>query len=93
MAFTEDLAPFFNRADFADDATVGGVELAGIFDNDYIDTFGIVAGSQPSLLVASAAVSAIKFGDAVVIGAANYTVNDIKPGGTGLTRILLSAAT
>lgn len=72
-------------------ATVGGVSVSGIFDDAYLDPLGI-AGSQPSLLCASADVSGAAQGSAVVVNAVSYTVGSIQPDGTGMTRLLLQEA-
>lgn len=71
--------------------TVGGVSVAGIFDDAYLDPLGI-AGSQPSLLCASADVSTAAQGTAVVVNAVSYTVGSIQPDGSGMTRLLLQEA-
>lgn len=93
MAFTEDLADFIN----ADTpgyvlATVGGVYVGGLFDEAYLDPFG-VAGSQPALVCARASVSSAVQGTVVVLNAVNYTVGSKKDNpedlGSGLTRLLL----
>lgn len=73
-------------------ATVGGVPgISGIFDDAYIDPLGM-SGSQPSLLCASADVSAAAQGAAVVVNAVSYTVGSIQADGTGMTRLLLQEA-
>lgn len=87
MAFAEDLTPYF--ADFGITATVGGVSVRGIFDNAYQDSFGIVASPQPSLLIASSSAPSAAVGDSVVANTATYTIAEIQPDGTGMTRLLL----
>lgn len=69
-------------------ATVGGVVVAGVFDNAYADPLGF-SGSTPSLLCASADVSTAAQGTAVAVNGVNYTVAGIEPDGTGMTRLLL----
>lgn len=71
------------------EATVSGVSVAGIFDNAYQDSFGIVASPQPSLLVASSSAASAAVGDSVVANSTTYTVAEIQPDGTGMTRLLL----
>ena len=53
MAFTEDFASYF--VDFGVTATVDGVSVRGIFDNDFLATLGVVAGSPACPLPALAA--------------------------------------
>ena len=87
MAFVEDLAPFF--VDWAIDAVIGGVTVPGIFDKTYLESMGIVAGSNPVLLV-PASVSAAE-GTAVSVNGTSYTVASVEPDGTGLTILQLEA--
>lgn len=71
-------------------ATVGAVSgVEGIFDNAYQDAFGIVASPQPSLLIASSSAASAAVGDSVVANSTTYTVAEIQPDGTGMTRLLL----
>jgi len=71
-------------------ASVGAVSgVEGTFDNAYEDAFGIVAGTSPSLLILTAAAPAVAHGTAVVIGGVSYTVTNVRPDGTGMTRLML----
>lgn len=90
MAFVEDTAPFL--ADFGVAATVGGVSLTGIFDNAYADPFGIVASASPVLLIVSSAAPSAAVGNTVVVGGITYTIAEIQPDGTGITRLMLKTA-
>lgn len=76
--------------DFGIDATVGGVACKGIFDEAYAETFGIVGGVAPSLLLPTT-VAATEC-TAVVIGARNFTVTGTEPDGTGFHRLRLESA-
>ena len=87
MAIVENFPSFL--ADFGVAATVDGVAVTGIFDNDYGDPLGLVAGSRPVLQVIASAVPSVDLGDAVTIGALSYTVAEIQPDGTGMTRLVL----
>jgi hypothetical protein len=92
MPFTENLAVFIN----ADTpgyvlATVGGVSVAALFDNEYAAAFDI-DGSGPALTVASASVPSAAQGDAVVVGGVSYTVAAIRPDGTGASVLRLLEA-
>lgn len=71
-------------------AVVDGVTVNGIFDNAYGDALGI-AGSVPMLSCASDEIDAAR-GDAVTIGATSYTVTNVEPDGTGMTRLTLQEA-
>lgn len=91
MTFAEALTPFFDVAGgFAVNATIGAATVPVIFDNAASDPFGIVAGTQPTALAASADVSAVAVGNTVTINAVAYTVAEIQPDGTGMTRLRLS---
>jgi hypothetical protein len=92
MAFAEDFATLFNTSDFATAATVGGVAVNGIFDNDYAVAMGFAAGTSPVLLVASASVLSASVGTAVTLGAVSYTVAAVEPDGTGVTLLRLQEA-
>lgn len=87
MDLTDDTAAFFT--DFAIDATVAGVPVRGIFDAAYADVLGLVAGSTPVLTCASRDVTEAAVGASVTINATVYTVAEVHPDGTGMTRLLL----
>lgn len=92
MAFAEDLAPFFDTGDFADDATVGGVAVKGIFDADYQLGLGVVSGSSPTLRIITTAAPSVALGDAVVVLGVNYTVAAVEDTRTGDTLLRLQEA-
>jgi len=85
MAFAESRAAFF--ADFGVTATVGGVAVPAIFDAPYADALG-VAGTSPVLTIDSSSVTPA-YGAAVSVAGASYTVAEIHPDGTGMTRLVL----
>jgi hypothetical protein len=89
---TEDLAPFF--ADFAVDATVNGQAVRGIFDNGFaLGAVGIgMAGTQPTLRLRTADVTADPVGQAVSVNAVAYTVAAHEPDGTGVSVLMLERA-
>jgi hypothetical protein len=89
---TEDLAPFF--ADFAVDATVNGQAVRGIFDNGFaLGSVGIgMAGTQPTLRLRTADVTADPVGQAVSVNAVAYTVAAHEPDGTGVSVLMLERA-
>ncbi len=92
MTFTEDLSPFFNVEDFADEATLDGDDVAGIFDGDYIDPLD-VESSGPVFMLATSSTSGVAHGSDLVIaaghGAGTYKVRGVKPDGTGVTVLKL----
>jgi hypothetical protein len=87
MAFVEAFATFF--ADLGINATVGLVTVRGIYDTDYGDPMGLVAGNRPVLTVTTADVAGVDVGTAVSINATAFTVAEVQPDGTGVTRLVL----
>lgn len=93
MAFTENLGDFLDTTHgFAVNATLGAATVPVIFDAAYADAIGIVAGTSPTCLAASADVSAAAVGGAITINAVAYIIAEIQPDGTGLTRLMLQEA-
>ena len=91
MAFTEDFTAFFNVQEFADNATLDGVAVRGIFDADYAlqDVGGAVAASGPVFMLPSASVPALVVGKAFVHATITYKVVETLPDGTGVTTLRL----
>lgn len=87
MPVVEDFADFM--ADFSVSARVGSVVVTGIFDNAESDTFGMVANTRAVLTVASEDVPAAAVGTAVVINTTSWTIAELQPDGTGVTRLML----
>lgn len=87
MAFAEDLTPYF--ADLGVSAVVDSVTVRGIFDNDFLTTLGVTAGTGPVLLCASADVTSAAQGDVVTVGAVGYTIISLEPDGTGMVLLRL----
>lgn len=83
---TENLSPFF--ADFGTTATIGGGTVMGIFDNGFKDSFGL-GSTEKAFTCSSSAISNLAYGDSVTINAVAYTVAEVHPDGTGMTRVLL----
>lgn len=93
MAFEEDLSPFFNTAEFADAATVGGVAVDGIFDNGYQAALGgLMESTGPTFTAATADLSSAVDGTTVAIGGVHYKVMNNQPDGTGVTVLSLEKA-
>jgi hypothetical protein len=92
MALGETLTDFFwVSGGFAENATIGAATVPVIFDNAAADPLGIVAGTRPEALAVEADVASIAVGDTVTIRSVAYTVAEILPDGTGLTRLMLKA--
>lgn len=88
--FTEDLSVFLDTAQgFAVNATLGAATVPVIFDNAFADALGIVAATQPVALGTSADLAAATVGGTITINAVAYTIAEIQPDGTGLTRLML----
>ncbi len=87
MALVETMDAFL--VDFGVPCTIGGVAHFGIFDKQYVEAYGIVAGNQPVLLVKDAAVASASEGTAVVINAVTYSIAGMEPDGTGMTLVRL----
>lgn len=93
MAFVENFSLFFT--DFAVTATVDGTDVAAIFDNGYTRHnvgYSGMAGTQPSLTLASADVPADVVGTSATVNGTSYLVAAHEPDGTGVSTLLLEAA-
>jgi hypothetical protein len=96
MAMVEDTSVFFSTAEFADNATLNGVAVAGIFDNGY-DHAGVglagMSSSQPMFTLPASSVPAGSVGKALVVltgvGIGAYQVVESQPDGTGMVILLL----
>ncbi len=87
MALDEDFAEFM--ADFGVSAKVGATVVTGIFDNAEADTFGLVANTRSVLTVATEDIPAAAVGTTVVVDGTTYTIAELQPDGTGITRLML----
>ena len=95
MPFAENFTAFFSTAEFASDATLGGLAVRGILDKAY--QLGDVGGngfatSQPVFPVPSASVPASVTGLPLVIAGVTYTVVLSEPDGTGVTQLMMEKA-
>lgn len=90
MAFSEDLTVFFNEDDFAVAATLQGVAVSGIFDEDYVEPLGnVVEGKAPTFQCAASAVPSVAHGQSLVIGARTFKVRGVEPDGAGVVLLRL----
>jgi hypothetical protein len=72
-------------------ATIGAAPVDGIFDNDYISTFGM-DGTSPAFQCTSASVAAVVRGTAITINCVNYKAVRKESDGTGWTTVILELA-
>lgn len=83
MAFTEDLAAFFDTAAFAETGTYdGATDVAVIFSAPGADAFNI-GSTAPEAMVAAADVDADPRGKALVLASGTYTIREFTPDATG----------
>lgn len=95
MAMVEDLVPFFNAAEFATAATLGGVPVLGIFDRAYAEAslgYTAAATSRPSYTLPTAQALNAEGATLVVSGVGSFVVAEVQPDGTGLTLLMLERA-
>ena len=73
------------------DATLGGVPVTGIFDNESdMQNLGLgVFATAPVFTLPTSSVPSPVIGVALVIGAVTYKVVESMPDGTGVTRLQL----
>jgi hypothetical protein len=86
MPLVEDYFAFFG--DFGVDATLDAEPVRGIFDNAYVESFGL-ATRQPRFALSTAEAGAVQQGGVLVIGTATYRVTAVQPDGTGMTELAL----
>lgn len=73
-------------------ATVGGVDITAIFDNEYLETLD-TASSDPTLIVVTSDVPSVAYGDAVTVASASFTgtVRSVQPDSHGMTVLVLGS--
>lgn len=93
MAFTEDVAPFFDTAGFAEAATYDGASnIQAIFSAPAADAFS-TGGTVPEALVIASDVDADPRGKSLVLASGTYTIREFSPDMTGrLLALKLEAA-
>jgi hypothetical protein len=96
MAFEEDLALFFDTAEFAVEALATtrlgeSVQLKVIFDAPHVDALGIggMEASQPAVMAATHLVRDLAHGDILTVDQEDFRIVGAQPDGTGVTRFLL----
>lgn len=89
MPFTEDLAVFVNSdTPGYTVATINALPVDVIFDNGYVDSFG-VTNSEKAITCIAADIPGLAAGSTVTIDAVAYTVAELQPDGTGMVRVRL----
>jgi len=91
MPFVEDLAPFFDPAEFGTAALYDGASspIYGIFDNAHYAPFQEVDDVAPRFICASSAVPGVVADKALVINSVSYKVKSIQSDGTGVLELFL----
>jgi hypothetical protein len=90
--FTENMSIYFDTSFGAETAQVKGVDVDGIFDEQYVDVLVgsiPVVGVKPTFQAASSDLVGVVKGDSVVVRSANYQVVTPQPDGTGSTMLIL----
>lgn len=82
--FVEDLSAFFNPAEFADSATLAGVDVVGLFDRTYVvDASGFgSSATRPAFMLAASDVPVAFAGLPLAHDGIDYLVNGIDPHGS-----------
>ena len=88
--FAEDMSTFFDTTNgFAQNATLAGVAVVGIFDNGYLSQDMGGSGSAPVYTLPSASVPVDAVGLLLVLSGTTYKVVEVIPDGTGITTLRL----
>ena len=90
--FDEDFSVFTNTDEFGDIGTIGGTDVNGIFDSEYVETIfnGIpVAGEHPVFGCAESDLPSYTNGTEIVIKTQTYKIRNWQPDGTGWTTLIL----
>lgn len=88
--FAEDLTVFFNEDDFAVAATLQGVAVSGIFEEDYVEPLGnVVEGKAPVFWCRSASVASVAHGQTLITGGRTFKVRGVEQEGTGVVMLRL----
>lgn len=93
MAFVEDVTEFFDETHgFAVSCVVGGSTVSGIFDNDFLTSLGVTAGTGPVLLLPASDAASASQGSSITVAGTSYTITGIEPDGTGMVLLRLQEA-
>lgn len=85
MPMVEDMAVFFNAAEFAGTATLEGVPVQGILDQPYAQVLDGIATTEPMFTLPTAAAAAAEAaqGQLLELGDTTYRVRSVQADGTG----------
>ncbi len=86
--FDEDRSVFFNVDDFGVVGVVGTSTINGIFDREYLQQAGIVAGANPIFLIDSDDAILVGVGSTIVIETGTYIVKSKEPQDDGNVTLL-----
>lgn len=87
--FPEDISVFFDPDGLADEGTVNGRCINGIFANEYSDAFD-TSSTKPVFHVPETELSKVAKGDTITIKRKAYTVEVEEPPQDGVVRLILS---
>lgn len=89
--FDEDFSVYTDPSGTGDTATVGGADMYGIFERQYVEVKD-VEGYYPTFLVSSSDAAMIaKKTTSIVLQSIEYTAVSKRPDGTGMTLLILEA--
>lgn len=89
---TDDLAAFFDVAEFGVQATPAtGPAITVIFDRAFVEQLGIDA-TMPVAIARTADVSGLVRGSVLTIAGVAYRVTSTQPDGTGITTVYLEVS-
>jgi hypothetical protein len=92
MAFAEDFAEFMDtETGFAEDVVIGVAEGVGVFDAEWADVMSMGA-PRPALTIVDSDFPGIVIGADASVRDTNYTVQEIRPDGTGMSLLILELA-
>ena len=79
---------------FAQALTVNGQAVQGVFDNGFaLGSVGVgMAGTQPTITLRTADLSADRVGQTALVNAVNYTVAAHEPDANGMSVLMLERA-
>jgi hypothetical protein len=87
--FKENFKDFFNSAELAESASIGGIEsVDGIFDHQFVEVMGIES-VRPVFTCAESDLESVAHGNILTLNSIDYKVAGIQPDGTGLTSLIL----
>ena len=84
-----DLLALFDLDDFAVEVTLNGSSIRAIVDYDDVEVMGDYS-RWPVLTVRTSDLDGDPHGDTVVLAGTSYTIVNVDPDGTGVSRIVLN---